>query len=304
MVKTLDRFDLLRLFLKVVETGSLTAAGAALGLSQPSASRQLRVLEDDLGAQLLSRTTHRQNLTDAGQRFLPEARALVDRWDAVRDDIQDRQADLAGPIRVLAPVGLGQSVLPEIVGPFLSRHPRISLDWILDDAPRDLVAEGIDVWLRIGRVPDESLIVRELLRIERLVVAGANFPNPATPETCSELPAVVLTPFANGLVRLFDRAQREALIVQETAVATDNLFTARGFVAAGAGYGVLPRWLVADALDDGTMRHLVPEWRPAAMPLSIAYPRGRYRPVRIDGFIDMIRSEIAVEADLFRRSPL
>src|SRR6201996_6067847 len=174
-MKTLDRFDFMRLFVRIAETGSLSAAAQSVGISQPSASRQLRQLEALLGVQLVRRSTHDLALTDAGSRFLEDARAMLADWETSTDTLRNEREELSGLIRVAVPVALGQTILATIASRFLVKHPAVTLDWRLIDQPGDLTVSGYDLWVRAGPVRQLGLIVRHLWRIERTIVAAPSF---------------------------------------------------------------------------------------------------------------------------------
>ena len=293
MAKTLDRFDLMRLFVRIADTGSLTAAGKSLGLSQPSASRQLRELETEFGAQLVMRSTHELTLTEAGQEFLADARRLLGEWEVISQRYRVQRGELEGRIRIAAPSGFGQTILADLAGRFIERHPGVSIDWRLDDHPRDLIGQGFDLWIRVGPVADQSLIVRGIWRIERLLVAAAASGIEAEqPGGLAGRPAIVLSPYVGREVELTGPGGEKHALEPAVAFGTDNLFAAERLTRAGRGYSVLPRWLIQDGLDDGSLRILCPSWRPPPLSLSIAYPQSRFRPARVASFIDFLRREI------------
>ena len=293
MAKTLDRFDLMRLYIRIAETGSLTAAGRSLGLSQPSASRQLRELESELGTQLVMRTTHELSFTEAGQQFLADARQLVGDWETAVERLRLERGEVEGRIRIMAPSGLGQTVLADIAGSFVERYPRISLEWLLDDTPRDLIGQGIDLWIRVGPITDDSLIVRGLWHIERVIVAApaANI-DAATPQALQEAPAVVLGPYVGAEIGLTGPSGEIVPLRPTASISTDNIFAAERLTLAGRGYSILPQWLVQPAIDADRLRIVCPAWQPPSLRLSLAYPQTRFRPARVPLFIDHLRREI------------
>ena len=293
MAKTLDRFDLMRLYVRIAETGSLSAAGRSLGLSQPSASRQLRELETALGAQLIMRTTHELSFTEAGQEFLGQARQLLGDWEAVVEGHRLRKDDVRGRLRIAVPNGLGQTILADIAGSFVDRFPSISIEWLLEDEPRDLIGQGIDIWIRVGQIGDESLIVRGLWEIERAIIAAADWPfSPDHPRDLTELPAVILSPYVDREMALTGPDGVVATIAPRPSISTDNLYAAERLTLAGRGYGILPLWLMQPAIEAGRARYLCPGWRPPPLTLSLAYPQTRYRPVRHGLFIDHVKREL------------
>ena len=293
MAKTVDRFDLMRLYVRIAETGSVSAAGRSLGLSQPSASRQLRELETELGTQLIMRSTHDLSFTEAGQTFLSDARRLLGDWESVLDRNRMRSGEIEGRIRVAAPGGLGQTILADIAGDFVERHPLVSIEWRLDDAPGDLIAEGIDLWIRVGSIADESLIVRGLWRIERVVVVSASAGISAKhPSELAGAPAVVLGPYVGAEIDLMGPDGSVESLRPDVSISTDNLFAAERLTLAGRGYSILPRWLMQPEIDAGRVAVLCPGWTPPALTLSVAYPQTRYRPARIGLFLDHLKREL------------
>lgn len=291
-MRILDRFDLMRLFVRIAEAGSLSAAGRSIGLSQPSASRQLKQLETLLGVLLVQRSTHDLTLTDAGKRFLEDARTMLADWENAAETLRSERDELRGPIRVATPVALGQTLLAKIASQFLVRHPAVSLDWRLIDEPGDLVVGGYDLWIRAGPILDQNLIVRELWRIERTIVAAAGFPPAVHPEALADTPSVVLRTYVPREVPLAGPRKQTKILKLKPAFTTDNIYAAIVAVREGVGYGILPFWAVQDDLDSGQLVQLCPSWRPPFLKLSVAYPPTRYRPVRVSAFLDYLRSEI------------
>ena len=169
MTTRFDRLALLEAFVRIAERKSLSAAARDLGTSQPSISRQLAALETRLGVVLARRTTHDLTLTPDGRTLLADARRLLGEWEAIEERHTQDKA-LRGTIRAIAPVALGQSLFVKAACQFMKSHPDVTVDWQLRDDTIRFAEEGCDIWLKIGRVPDETLVVRELARVERLVV--------------------------------------------------------------------------------------------------------------------------------------
>ena len=291
-MKTLDRFEFMRLFVRIAETGSLSAAAQSVGISQPTASRQLKQLEALLGVQLIRRSTHDLALTDAGNRFLEDARTMLADWETSIDTLRNEREELKGPIRVAVPVALGQTILATIASRFLVRHPAVNIDWRLIDEPGDLAAGGYDLWIRAGPVRQLGLVVRHLWRIDRTIVAAPGMQAVAHPRMLEPLPSVVLFTFVPDEVPLTGPRHRKAVLKVRPAFNTDNIYAAIVAVREGVGYGILPFWAVRDDLDSGRLIELCPAWHPPHLMLSVAYPTSRYRPVRISAFVNHLRMEL------------
>jgi molybdate transport repressor ModE-like protein len=291
-MKTADRFEFMRLFVRIAETGSLSAAAQSLGVSQPTASRQLKQLEQILGVQLVRRSTHDLGLTDAGKRFFEDARALLADWEASIDTLRNAREELTGLIRVAVPVALGQTILATIASRFLVRHPGVTIDWRLIDQPGDLVAGGYDLWIRAGPVRQLGLIVRHLWQIERTIVATPSFRLVINPKALERQRAVRLFTFVSDEVPLTGPRRRTVTLRVKPAFDTDNIYAAIEAVREGVGYGILPYWLIQPDLDSGRLIEICPGWHPPLLMLSVAYPPSRYRPVRISAFVDYLRAEL------------
>jgi DNA-binding transcriptional LysR family regulator len=291
-MKVSDRFDLMRLFVRIVEAGSMSAAAHSLKLSQPSASRQLKHLESLLGAQLIQRSTHELTLTVAGGRFLDEARSLLAHWENTAETLRLERNELKGLIRIAAPVAVGQSLLAKIASRFLLQHPAVSIDWRLVNEPVDLVASGYDLWIRAGEISDPGLIVKDLWRIDRTIVAAAGSRSAADPATLENRPAVQAITYVPREVPLVGPRKQTEILKLKPAFITDNIDAAIVAVREGVGYGILPLWAVQGDLDADRLIQLCPGWQPPPLKLSFAYPPGRYRPIRVNAFIKYLRSEL------------
>lgn len=293
MAKTLDRFDLMRLYVRISETGSLSAAGRSLNLSQPTVTRQLRELETELGTQLIMRTTHDLSLTEAGRDFLAHARQFVGDWDTVVDRFRLQKDEVRGNLRIAAPQGLGQTIMADIAGSFLERYPGVTIDWQLNDEPRDLIGEGIDLWIRIGPIADDSLIVRGIWQIERVIIASkASGIDAAHPRDLAIAPAVILGPYVGTEIDLTGPDGTQEPLRPRAAITTDNLFAAERLTLAGRGYSILPLWLTQSAIDEGRASIICPGWYPPPLTLAVAYPQTRYRPARLGLFIQHLKDEL------------
>ncbi|WP_299612844.1 LysR family transcriptional regulator [uncultured Tateyamaria sp.] len=287
MTSRFDRLSLLDTFVRVAERRSLSAAARDLDVSQPSVSRQLAALEARLGVVLMRRTTHDVTLTPDGLDLLADARRLIGEWEA----IEERTAEggtLAGRVRVIAPVALGQSLLVNGTARFMKQHPNVTIDWRLRDDPIRFAEEGCDCWLKVGPVPDDTLVVRELARVERLVV-GAPESLPETGDVdLAALPWVTLGPFEGNRIELFNREGFATVFAVAPRMASDNIFAVQQAVRQGVGVAILPRWFVASALDNGILVDVAPDWRAARLPVNLALAAGARRPARVEAFAEYI----------------
>lgn len=295
-----DRIELLRLFVRIVAAGSLTAAARELGTTQPAVSRRLQQLERRLGARLLERTTHELALTGAGEVLLAEAGGLVDAWDALAERVRGDGTDVRGLVKVVASVALGQTLLVPIAARLREQHPELRLQWTLTDVRVRLVEAGADCLIRPGAIDDPTLVVRSVCEVQRLLVAAPGAfagDGPAEPADLERMPVVAVEPFYDRVLRLYGvagtaRAGAEAEVALAPVFRTDNMLAARLAAVEGVGVAVMPPFLVGDDLARGTLRRVLPEWEAGRMTIRIAWPAGRYRSRATAAFVEAVQREL------------
>ena len=292
---TADRFELMETFVRIVEAGSLSAAAAQLGTTQPTVSRRLQALERSLGVRLLRRSTHSMTLTEDGQRCLERARELLANWHAFEADLRGAGDEPEGTLRVIAPHAFGQQQLIAPLAEYLARYPRVNVDWLLHDRRPDFIAEGIDCAIQVGQIDDQSAIAIKLAEVPRIVVAApalaARLPKVQSPEDLAGLPWLSLRPYYRTEVVLRAIADgREARVAITPRMSTDSLYALRTAAAAGVGAAVASTWLVADEIAQGRLVHLAPQWCAAPLPVYLAYPQARFHPARLRRFLDVMRA--------------
>ncbi|QPH53783.1 LysR family transcriptional regulator [Pontivivens ytuae] len=288
MSQPTDRLTLLATFARIAERGSISAAARDLGITQATASRHLQDLEARLGTPLARRTTHSLALTGEGEAVLAEARALLAGWEALVE--RHAQDEIRGRLSVVAPVALGQTVLTDIAVELARTHPALRIDWRLEDAPVRLAELGSDCWIRVGPVPDDTLVVRSLGQVERLLVAAPDLSGPLQhPKAAETLPLLALDPFEGGRIALMNGAQRQE-IAPPVTFSTNNIAALHRVALSGAGIAVLPYWYVADDLQAGRLIDLLPDWRAAELTVNVAFPPGAQRLRRLAVFLDAVEA--------------
>ncbi|MEL6977330.1 MAG: LysR family transcriptional regulator [Pseudomonadota bacterium] len=296
MSKSLDRLTLLQTFARIAERGSISAAARDLGLSQASASRHLSELELRLGAELVRRTTHSLALTEAGEDCLAEARGLLEGWDALAERFAESDRALSGRLKIVAPVALGQLQLARAALAFQRHHPSVSLTWLLEDAPIRFAEIGCDLWIKIGRVPDETLVVRPLGVVERMVVAAPELLEgdlPRAPKDLAALPCAALEPFEAASIPLTHADGGRETVSANVALSTNNIFSAYQAALMGVGYAVLPRWFVENDLRAGDLVDVLPDWRAPSLTINAAYLPARRRTRRLTAFLEHISAAVS-----------
>ena len=288
-----DRLDLVTLLVRIAATKSLSEAARATGMSQPSASRLLKQLETEVGATLVRRSpTKDSTLTRAGERFLGSVRSLVSDWDQAVASVHAERDRLEGPLRVVAPVAAGQDLLAKIAARFIRANSGVTFEWRLSDAAVDPTCGGYDLWIRAGNMPTDDLVVREIWRIERAIVAASSRPLIDHPSELLSDQAVRLTTFTPEAVQLTRRDGETFQLYQSSVFKTDNLFAARAAVLEGVGYALLPLWAVQEWLERRMLVRLCQEWSPPIVTLALAYAPTQSRPLRLTEFLTFTKSEL------------
>ncbi|MEM6624725.1 MAG: LysR family transcriptional regulator [Pseudomonadota bacterium] len=290
MSKSLDRLSLLETFVRISDRGSISAAARDLGLSQASVSRQLRELEDRMGAQLIRRTTHSLALTPAGHAALADARALIADWGAFEERHAARGDVVRGPLKVVAPVALGQTHLVDMAARFLMDHPNVTLEWELEDDPIRFAERGCDCWIKIGPVPDDTLIVRTMGRVERLIVAAPEVVQTRLmePTALQAVPFIALAPFEGGSLTLTNREGTAVSVSLRPRMMTNNIVSILRAVRLGTGAAIMPTWFVADDLRDGRLIDVLQGWRASDLSISAAFLPARNQPKRLEAFLQCL----------------
>ncbi|WP_449550829.1 LysR family transcriptional regulator [Lelliottia amnigena] len=303
----IDRVELMRTFIRIVESGSLSAAARQLDTTQATVSRRLQSLETLLGVRLLLRTTHAMKLTDDGERCYHHARRVIDSWLALEDEVGQAEDEPVGILRVRAPHAFGQEQLLPPLMQFLTRYPQLSIEWKLNDRSVDFLSDDIDCAIRVGAEVDPATVSVLLAEVPRSVVASpallAQFAAPAHPDDLSTLPWVALSTFYHQHIELFKRGEKEPTRVAiSPRLSTDSLYVARNTALMGLGIAAVSSWTVEEDIREGRLVHLLPDWQPAPLPVHLVYPWSRYYPARLRRFLEMMREIMPQMAGM--RKPL
>lgn len=283
----------MRTFVRIVETGSLSAAARQLSTTQATVSRRLQSLETLLGARLLLRTTYATRLTDDGERCYQHARRVIDSWLALEDEVGQAEDEPVGVLRVRAPHAFGQEQLLKPLTEFLQRYPQLSVEWMLNDKSVDFLSDNIDCAIRVGAEVDPATVSVQLAEVPRSIVASpallARFPKVSKPEDLQALPWIAISTFYQRHVELFDGAAQPTRIAITPRLSTDSLYVARNTALTGLGVALVSSWTVKEDIQEGRLIPLLPEWQPTALPVHLVYPWSRYYPARLRRFLEMMK---------------
>lgn len=298
MKNAYDRLDLLESFVCIAESRSLSQAARRLHITQPTASRRLAELESLLGCQLATRSTAAFVLTDEGRLLLQEARELGERWSGLADRVKGRSSRPEGTLRVAGTAGYSSSFLTDAATDVMAAHPGVRVELSVADGPVDFAGSGAECWVFVGRVPELDMVCLTLGSMQRLLIAA-----PALLERLGSvslqrlprLPFVSLVPHVGNELRLQHADGRRRQLPLDTPLRTSSLTSSYRAVLNGAGIGSAAQWMCAPDLAAGRLQRVLPDWSLEPIAVHVALPPGRYRPARVNVFIEALRARLAAQ---------
>lgn len=288
----MDRLDDMVTFVKVVECRSFTAAAERLGVSKSVISRRMSDLENRLGARLLNRTTRRLSITEVGQAFYERSVRILADIDEAEAAITSLHASPRGVIRVAAPLSFGVLHLAPILPDFMAPHPELEVELNLNDRYADLVEDGYDVAIRIGRLKDSSLVARRIAPLRRVVVGSpayfARHGRPARPEELLGHNCLLYTnvPIADQWQFRVDGARRPIRVTGSLRV--NNGETLLQAALAGLGLAILPTFICGADLSAGRLEPVLVGHTVSDSAVHAVYPQGRHLSPKVRAFVDFV----------------
>ncbi|WP_192458538.1 LysR family transcriptional regulator [Musicola keenii] len=287
----MDRLGALETFVCVYECGSFSAAARRMGIGQPAVSKAVMQLEQQLATKLLLRSTRGLTPTEAGQRLYERiAPALTEIRDA-QDSIVGGNP-LSGRLRVSAPVTFARLHIFPRLHQFMALHPELKVDMLLDDRPVDLIAEGIDVALRLGDLHDSGLTARRIAEspMKLLATPGwfAAHGVPTAPPEIEQQDAIVYLQSSTPENWLFSRGAQQCRVTLSGRIRTSAAEGMREAVLAGNGLAIASAWMFAPELADGRVVTVLDDWQIGTMTLWAVYPGGRLTSARARAFTEFV----------------
>lgn len=281
-------------FAAVVRAGTFTRAAQDLGLTKQGVSERIARLERALHVRLLERTTRRLRTTEAGAAYYERCQAIATAIDEANDQARQRQSEPVGRLRVASPTLYGRRFLTPVVASYLARYPRMQVEISLVNRPVDLIADGFDLAIHIGRLKDSDFTARRLGDGYLYFVASPSyieaFGMPA--------PADVSTARCLGFAAV-EEWRIDGDVVQVAPVAViDDLEALCDLAIAGAGIARLPGLVCQDAIRDGLLVRLFPEARVPVRPVSVLYPSRTFLPAKVERFLDELGALVPPMAPL------
>lgn len=294
----MNRLDAMECFVRVAQAGSFAAAATQADVARSAVTRQIAALERHLGVKLVARTTRRLHLTAAGVAYLEKCREILDLVAAAESGLGAEAAAHRGPIRISGPVSFGIRHLMPLLTDFAELHPGLELDVDLTDRPVDLVAEGIDVAIRISHRQEDSWVVRPLSVCRSVLVASPRYlerrGEPRHPDELRDHECLCYTPSLRTTWPLTIAGE----IVQVPVagrIRANNSDALLDAAIRGLGIAYQPTFVAAPAVHSGVLRVVLPKHLPMAGAIHAVLPGHRYVPPRVRGLVDYLAERMGPE---------
>ncbi|MGD2139498.1 MAG: LysR family transcriptional regulator [Burkholderiales bacterium] len=296
----------MQLFVRIVESGSFSAVARELGMIQPTVSKQMTVLEEQLGVRLLNRTTRRLSLTEAGREYYERCQRILDEVQELEMEVAGLQNRPTGTLRVNAPVAFGHAHMLPLLVAFQRKYPGLAIELSLDDRYVDLVQEGIDVAIRFGELGDSQLVARHVGSSARVCVASpAYLAAHGTPQEPMELRnhnCITYTYlFSNEWP--FEGVEGPHAIKVHGDFRANSGMTIRAAALEGVGIASIPAFLVREDIETGRLVQLLTSYVPAPIRISAVYPSARLLSRKVKLFVEFMQGEFLRIPLLHPRSP-
>ncbi|WGL17877.1 LysR substrate-binding domain-containing protein [Microbulbifer bruguierae] len=292
----MDRIDALNAFVAVADEGGFNKAADKLELSNQLVSKYVSQLEEHLKVRLFNRTTRRVHLTQEGEQCYQFARQILESLADMKSQLGEMQSEAQGLLRISAPVTFATRHLAPLIGEFKKEHPAVGIDLQLNDRKVDVVEEGFDVALRIGKLKSSSLIARRLAPIRLVVCASPEYlQRHGVPQVPEDLKPEHYLRYSylessSGDSRLMTALKRNRLMSAATSISCNNGEILMQAAIAGEGYALQPTFIVGEAIKAGKLNVILPEFAPETLGIYAVYPHRNLLATKLRVFIDFISS--------------
>ena len=288
----MDRIDAMQAFVAVADLQGFAPAARKLGLSPSGVTRLIAALEDRLGARLLQRTTRKVALTDVGARYLERARRILSDVEEAENSAQAERTRPSGRLVVAAPVGFGRLHVSPVMSAYLKRYPEVGAELRLADRMINLVEDGVDIAVRIGHLPDSSLVARHVGEMRRIVVASSGYLKqrgaPNKPEAIATHDTIQFgATIASPEWRFVDDG-REVRVACTPRFVTNSADAAIQYAEAGGGLTRVMAYQAAESIKAGRLKIVLAKFEAPPLPIHVVYPTSRLLSAKVRTFIDLV----------------
>ena len=299
---SMDRISAMNMFVRVVESGSFSAVARELKTTQPTISKNIAELESWLGAKLLSRSTRKLHLTEVGADYYERCITILQDIEEAEQNVGHLQTQPKGTLRINTVVAFGRLHVIPLLGEFFQRYPDIKIELSLNDRVVDMVAEGLDLAIRMGNLTDSSLLAKKIACTPFVTVASKSYlqkhGRPNHPSELKNHEVIVYTGRNNyQQLEFFDNG-KPIVVSVDGRLLTNNTEASREALLNGYGIATVPKWLVGDAIRNGKLEPLLESYQREAIDIYAVYPGGRHLANKTRLFIDFLVERLGSSASL------
>jgi DNA-binding transcriptional LysR family regulator len=289
----MDRFTGLSVFVASVEQGSLAAAARTLGMTPAMAGKHLAAIEASLGVRLLHRTTRKLHLTEVGQDYYQRSRHVLESLDEADRAACELQDEPRGTLRITAPTSFGALHLGRPVADFVRRYPGVTVEMSLEDRFVDLIAGGFDLAIRIGGLPDSSLVARRFARSSMIACAAPSYlaekGRPSSPSALRQFDRLAFSRATSaGDWSFTDKSGRTYKVEGPVRLLADNVEMLLAAALAGAGIVYGPTFILGEPVASGALEQLLANYATESLGIHAVYPSARLVSAKVRRFIDLL----------------
>ena len=288
----MDRLDAMQAFVAVADLRGFAPAARKLKLSPSAVTRLIAALEERLGARLLQRTTRSVTLTDAGTRYLERVRRILADVEEAEGAAESERSQPSGRLVISAPVGFGRLHVSPVVSAYLKRYPEVACELRLADRMVNLVEDGVDLAVRIGDLPDSTLVARHVGEMRRIVVASEAYLKrrgvPKTPQAIVAHDTIQFGATPGSSEWRFAEAGREFRVNYVPRFSTNSSDAAIQYAEQGGGLTGVLAYQAAESLRAGRLKIVLAEFEQPPLPIHVVYPTSRLLSAKVRAFIDLV----------------
>ena len=292
----MDRFHELRAFIAVADCGGLAKAAVLIHSSPPAVTRTIASLEERLGVRLFDRTTRSLRLTEYGIKFLDDARRVLSDLEVAEQEVAGQSNVVSGNLAITASLTFGRAILQPIVMDFIDANPRINVSMLLFDRVVDLIDEGFDLAVRIGNLPDSSLVSRHVGDVRRVLVASPAYlskrGSPKTPDDLRLHLIIAQTALMPNQEWRYSKAGKPARITLPVRLEINDAYACIDAAERGKGITIAVSFMVTEAIREGRLVPVLNEFASPPVPVNLIYAQRRITTPKVRAFIDFAASRL------------
>ncbi|MBA6233621.1 MULTISPECIES: LysR family transcriptional regulator [unclassified Colwellia] len=280
------------IFLRVVETGSITKAAEQMNIAKSAVSKRLSLLEQKLGIKLINRTTRKSSITEAGQRYYHRSKLIVDEVDELNSQTTSSNSALEGTLNIAVPLSFGLTHLAPALDLFLQQHSDLKLNINFSDQKIDIVEQGVDLAFRIGQLDNSTLQARKIAPIKHVLCASPDYlvlhGKPITPDDLKQHSVIRYGSSEQSGIKLLSKEGQEHIVHLEPNIIANNGDFLKSLAESGHGITYLPTFIVWQSLATQTLVPVLEAYKLPTMHAYAVYPPNRHLPFKVRSLIDFL----------------